>query len=44
MRRWVDPAVSWADANRYLTGFPDGAFQPDVSMTRAQFARFVYRT
>ena len=41
---WVDPAVSWADANDYLTGHPDDTFRPGEPMTRAQTARYVYRT
>jgi hypothetical protein len=40
---WVDPAVSWAIEHEYMTGYRDGTFRPDASITRAEVARLLYR-
>jgi hypothetical protein len=40
---WVEPAVRWAVANQYMTGYDDGSFGPTKSITRAQIVRLLYR-
>ncbi len=41
--QWYSDAIAWADANGVVTGFTDGTFRPDNSVTREQFAAMVYR-
>jgi hypothetical protein len=36
-------AVTWANANGIVTGYPDGTFRPDDSITREQMAVTMYR-
>ena len=36
-------AVAWANANRIVTGYTDGTFQPDRSITREEMAAIMYR-
>lgn len=40
---WIEPAVRWAVAHRYLTGFPDGSFRADAPVSRGQIARLLFR-
>ena len=40
---WVDGAVRWATCMDFMTGYPDGTFRPNLSITRAQVARLLYR-
>ena len=36
-------AVLWANANNIVTGYEDGSFGPDDTLTRAQLAAMLYR-
>lgn len=36
-------AVAWASRNGVVTGYEDGSFRPDVSITREQMAAIMYR-
>jgi len=36
-------AVTWANTNGIVTGYPDGTFRPDDSITREQMAVTMYR-
>ena len=36
-------AVLWANANRIVTGYTDGTFQPDRSVTREEMAAIMHR-
>lgn len=36
-------AVAWASQNNIVTGYVDGTFKPDVSITREQMAAIMYR-
>jgi lysophospholipase L1-like esterase len=40
---WVEPAVRWAVANDFMTGFADGSFGPTRPITRAQVVRLLHR-
>jgi lysophospholipase L1-like esterase len=40
---WVDDAVSWAVEHTYMTGYQDGTFRPNASITRAEVARLLFR-
>jgi hypothetical protein len=40
---WYAKAVAWAAANGITTGFEDGTFRPDASITREQLVTFLYR-
>ena len=40
---YAKPAVAWAVANGIVTGFPDGAFQPQGNATREQMAAIMAR-
>jgi len=47
---WPDVAGHWAEdairrfaANGWMTGYPDGTFQPDRPMTRAEFVALVVK-
>lgn len=36
--RWYSESVDWASAAGYVSGYEDGTFRPDRSVTRAEFA------
>ena len=36
--RWYSESVDWASAAGYVSGYEDGTFRPDQSVTRAEFA------
>lgn len=36
--RWYSESVDWASASGYVSGYEDGTFRPDNSVTRAEFA------
>lgn len=40
---YYENAVKWAAANGIVTGYSDGTFQPDKSVTREQLAAILYR-
>jgi hypothetical protein len=40
---WVAPSVDWAHCAGHMAGYPDGTFQPNADITRAQVARLLYR-
>ena len=40
---WYYDAVAWCKANGIITGYPDGSFQPDRPVRRAELATMVYR-
>ncbi|MGQ9557615.1 MAG: S-layer homology domain-containing protein [Desulfurispora sp.] len=40
---WAAPYVAFAAGQKYLTGFPDGTFQPDRLLTRAEMAAVLNR-
>ena len=40
---WYDDAVNWAAANGYVTGYDNGSFGPEDSLTREQLAVILYR-
>ena len=40
---WYTDAVIWAQANGVVQGYTDGAFRPDRSITREQFAAILHR-
>ena len=42
-RPWVDPALDWIDDNGLMTGWDDGTFRPDESISRAAIARLLFR-
>lgn len=35
--------ISWAAEQGYVTGYPDGTFRPEQSLTRGQLATILYR-
>lgn len=41
--QWYGSAVRWASANRIVTGYGDGTFGPDDTITREQMAAILYR-
>ncbi|HJA48219.1 MAG TPA: S-layer homology domain-containing protein [Candidatus Agathobaculum intestinipullorum] len=41
--QWYGSAVRWAAANRIVTGYGDGTFGPDDTITREQMAAILYR-
>ena len=41
--RWYTDAVVWASENGIVTGYSDGSFRPDDSLTREQMAVLLYR-
>ena len=40
---WIDAATIWVSCRSFMTGYNDGTFRPDLSITRAQVARLLYR-
>lgn len=41
--QWYSDGVAWASANGIVTGYPDGSFGPDDTITREQMASIFYR-
>ena len=41
---WYTDAVAWADGNGIVTGYGDGRFGPEDTITREQMAVILYRT
>ena len=41
--QWYTEAVIWAQAKGIVTGYQDGTYRPDRSITREQFAAILYR-
>ena len=41
---WLSGSVSWMAAGGLATGWPDGTFRPDESLSRAQASRMLFRT
>lgn len=41
--QWYSDGVAWASANGIVTGYPDGRFGPDDTITREQMASILYR-
>ena len=41
---WIDTAARWAVAEGIVTGYGDGTFRPDRSITRAEVARMLHRS
>ena len=40
---WAAKAIEWAIENELMKGYPDGSFQPDKPLTRAEYATIEYR-
>ncbi len=40
---WYASAVSWAAEKGVVTGYPDGTFQPDASVSRQELVSLMYR-
>ena len=40
---WYADAVNWAAANGYVTGYDNGSYGPEDSLTREQLAAILYR-
>ena len=40
---WVRDAVDWHWCRGFMTGYPDNTFRADLSITRAQLVRMLYR-
>lgn len=40
---WYGPAVQWASQNNIVSGYGDGKFGPNDTLTRQQFATILYR-
>ena len=40
---WAEDAIDWASKMGFMRGFPDGHFQPQAGMTRAEVATLVRR-
>ena len=40
---WAEEAIEWAIEEELMKGYPDGSFQPDKPMTRAEFVTVEYR-
>ncbi len=40
---WYAEAVGWAASNKVVTGYADGTFRPNASVTREQAAAILYR-
>lgn len=41
--RWYSNAVSWAAENGIVTGYPDGNYRPNQSISREELAAILYR-
>lgn len=40
---WAEEAIEWAIDEELMKGYPDGSFQPDKPLTRAEYATIEYR-
>ena len=40
---WAEEAIEWAIEEELMKGYPDGSFQPDKPLTRAEYATIEYR-
>ena len=40
---WYAPVVAWAKENGYVSGYPDGTFKPNQSVTREEFCTIMSR-
>lgn len=40
---WYAPAVAWAKENGYISGYPDGTFKPNQTVTREDFCTIMSR-
>lgn len=40
---WAEEAIEWAIEEELMKGYPDGSFQPDKALTRAEYATIEYR-
>ena len=40
---WAEEAIEWVIEEELMKGYPDGSFQPDKPMTRAEVATVLYR-
>lgn len=40
---WAEEAIEWVIEEGLMKGYPDGSFQPDKPMTRAEVATVLYR-
>ena len=40
---WAEDAIRWCMAHELMTGYPDGSFQPDKPVTRAELATVLRR-
>lgn len=40
---WAESAIEWAMDEGLMNGYPDGTFQPDKPLTRAEYATIEYR-
>ena len=40
---WAAPYIRWAIREGLLKGYPDGTFQPDKPVTRAELAVILHR-
>lgn len=41
--QWYADGVAWASANGVVTGYPDGSFRPNDTITREQMAAILYQ-
>lgn len=41
--QWYANGVAWASANGVVTGYPDGSFRPNDTITREQMAAILYQ-
>lgn len=40
---WIEDAVDWADEHGYMTGYPNGTFRANATISRGQIARLLFR-
>lgn len=40
---WYREAIAWAETTGVVTGYPDGTFRPDETVTREQFVTMLWR-
>ena len=40
---WIEQAVRWFHANQIATGYPDDTFRPNLDISRAQVANWLWR-